>query len=1015
MTLTGAGAPRSVATPPPPPRRGEYSPRLAALGRFTIRHKALVIATWIGVAAALAVVFPQLETVVRQQSVQLLPNDVASFSAVEDMAAAFDEHGAKTSVVVAIEDPAGLTPPVRQRYDALVDVLRADTDHVLLVQNLLADPDTSSQAISEDGLAWFLPVGIAGTFGDPRAAASVEAVRAHAESIFAGTSSAIFVTGPAATFHDQTAAGERDATLVKVASAVLIALILLLVYRSLFTALLPLLVVGVSVAVARGALSGFGEIGLPVSQFTAIFLIVVLLGAGTDYSVFFISRYHEQRRLGVEPEEAVINACGSIGRVILASAATVALALASMVFARLSIFQGLGPACAIAVMIGFLATVTLLPPVMTLAARRGIAEPRADLSRRYWNRIAVTVVRRPKPMLIASMVVLLALTGVAATMTISYDDRKGQPAGTDSNQGYQLLDRHFDKDTAISQFLLVQSETDMRTATGLADLDQLASRVEQVPGVTRMSGVTRPTGDRLEQAQLSWQNGQIGDSMAESVAKGRAGEADLAKLTDGADQLAAGLAQLDATLRHALTPLSGLLTQAEAAGRKLQAARPLVEQLNAAAPAVDQALRSGPELRPLTRQASAAIDAIGPLAESLDTTPWCATTPQCAQLRDQARILVTLRNGGFFESVADLGDHLGRETTLSDTIGSVQSAVTTMQRALGATGSPTDLVGNMRRLQEGVARLASGAQALALGVHTLADSNIQMLSGMGQIAVQLQNSARAATGSDAASGFYLPPNSFENRQFSDMAKHFISADGRTARFAVTSVHDPFSAEAMQLNSRIIDMAEAARPNTSLTGTTISMVGFPAVNSDLQQLLSADFLRLGVATLIVVGIVLILLLRAVIAPLYLLGTVVLNYTAALGIGVLVFQYGLGQAIAWPVPLLAFILLVAVGADYNMLLISRLREESSHNTRIGVLRTVASTGSVITSAGIIFAVSMFGLMTGSVDMMVQAGFILGCGLLLDTFVVRTLTVPAIATLLRGASWWPSRAQHGAAAHP
>lgn len=121
---------------------------------------------------------------------------------------------------------------------------------------------------------------------------------------------------------------------------------------------------------------------------------------------------------------------------------------------------------------------------------------------------------------------------------------------------------------------------------------------------------------------------------------------------------------------------------------------------------------------------------------------------------------------------------------------------------------------------------------------------------------------------------------------------------------------------------------------------------------------------------------------------------------------VFQYGLGQAIAWPVPLLAFILLVAVGADYNMLLISRLREECGRNVRVGVLRTVASTGSVITSAGIIFAVSLFGLMTGSVNMMVQAGFILGCGLLLDTFVVRTLTVPAVATLLGQMNWWPER---------
>ncbi len=91
---------------------------------------------------------------------------------------------------------------------------------------------------------------------------------------------------------------------------------------------------------------------------------------------------------------------------------------------------------------------------------------------------------------------------------------------------------------------------------------------------------------------------------------------------------------------------------------------------------------------------------------------------------------------------------------------------------------------------------------------------------------------------------------------------------------------------------------------------------------------------------------------------------------------------------------------------MLLVSRLREESTSNMRVGVLRTVANTGSVITSAGIIFAASMFGLMIGSVGMMIQAGFIIGCGLLLDTFVVRTVTVPAIATLLREKSWWPHR---------
>ena len=105
-------------------------------------------------------------------------------------------------------------------------------------------------------------------------------------------------------------------------------------------------------------------------------------------------------------------------------------------------------------------------------------------------------------------------------------------------------------------------------------------------------------------------------------------------------------------------------------------------------------------------------------------------------------------------------------------------------------------------------------------------------------------------------------------------------------------------------------------------------------------------------------------------------------------------------------MTFILLVAVGADYNMLLISRIRDESPHGVRVGVIRTVGSTGGVITSAGLIFAASMFGLLPASVSTMSEAGFIIGIGIVLDTFLVRTITVPALAALIGQANWWPSR---------
>jgi len=141
-----------------------------------------------------------------------------------------------------------------------------------------------------------------------------------------------------------------------------------------------------------------------------------------------------------------------------------------------------------------------------------------------------------------------------------------------------------------------------------------------------------------------------------------------------------------------------------------------------------------------------------------------------------------------------------------------------------------------------------------------------------------------------------------------------------------------------------------------------------------------------------------------------GSVILSYLSAVGIGVLVFQYLLGRELHWSVPGLAFVVLVAVGADYNMLLASRLRDEAPNGLRYGVIRTVRYTGGVITAAGLIFAASMSGLLFSSIDTVVQAGFVIGVGILLDTFVVRTTTVPAIATLLGRAGWWPARPWQG-----
>lgn len=984
---------------------GEYSVLLEKLAWLVMRRKGVVALVWIVVAGGLAVLLPQLESVIRDQSVDPIPADVASFQTLDRMGTAFNERGAKTTVFIAMESKDGLSDSARVKYGDLVTALRADREHVIAVRDLLSDPLTESQALSSDKKAWYLPVSLEGTLGGPAAADAVDSVRVTANRIFEGSGTVVRITGPPATFTDQLAVGESDLVVITLATVFMIAAILLIVYRSVFTALMPLLVVGMSLAVGRGVLSGLGELGMPVSQFTSMFMMVIIFGAGVDYSVFLISRYHEAIRAGYAPDVAIAHANGTIGRVVLASAATVALAFLAMAFAKLSVFRTLGPACAIAIAIGFLATVTLLPAVLSFAAKRGAGLPHADLTRRYWHRVGTAVVRRPVPLLALSVVALVALALVATTMTITYDDREGQPSTTESNQGYALLNRHFPKDFIISEFLVVESKKDMRTAQGLADLDQMASRVAQTPGVTRVVGLTRPTGERLQQAQLSWQNDQMGSRITEQTGDAQAHKGDLDLLKTGSAQLAAGLALLRDQIATNLAPLAGLLGQASAAGGQLDSYGPLVDQLASAAPALDEFSQRAPELSSLARQAQSAANTVAPALNALDA-PWCAQVPQCSALRTQTADIRSLADNQSLGRFADFATELGGINAPGPAeIAQLQDSLKILDSAM-QTINNQDLGNSLSALETGVGALADGARQLSDGVSALVDSNVQLLAGLSQLAAQLRAPAQNIGNSDSGTGFYLPADAFKDQTFSQLAQQFISPDGKTVRFAVQTDYDPYTADAIRLANTLPKAAESAMPNTSLEGDRASVAGFPAINADVQDLLSYDFKLLGIATLLIVGLILMILLRAIVAPIYLLATVVLNYLAALGLGVLVLQHILGNGISWPVPLVSFIVLVAVGADYNMLLVSRLREETTASVRLGVLRTVARTGSVITSAGLIFAASMFGLAFGSIVVMVQIGFVVAAGLLMDTFVVRTLVVPAIAVLLGEASWWPGK---------
>jgi RND superfamily putative drug exporter len=239
----------------------------------------------------------------------------------------------------------------------------------------------------------------------------------------------------------------------------------------------------------------------------------------------------------------------------------------------------------------------------------------------------------------------------------------------------------------------------------------------------------------------------------------------------------------------------------------------------------------------------------------------------------------------------------------------------------------------------------------------------------------------------------------------------VSNDGRIATINVVLDGDPFTKDSLEVVPEIrAAVADLGPGLTALVGSG------SAINYDFDQAIQSDLRLIAPVALLVIAIILAILLRALVAPLVLIASVILSFLCTLGLSVLFIRFVIGDTgFDASIPTFAFIFLVALGIDYTIFLRARVREEARHHgTREGMLRAIAATGPVITSAGIILAGTFAVLMTLPVTYTFDLGFMVALGILLDTFIVRTIMVPAAVELLGDRIWWPSTAAGGGALH-
>ena len=273
---------------------------------------------------------------------------------------------------------------------------------------------------------------------------------------------------------------------------------LLLVYRSITTAVFLLAMVGVELAAVRGIIAFLGHHGIiGLSTVAANILITLAIAAGTDYGIFFVGRYHEARQAGEDRETAYYTTYRGVAHVILASGLTIAGAIYCLSFTRLPALQTMGAPCALGMLVAVAVALTLVPAALSVASRFGLLDPKRTMSVRGWRRVGTAVVRWPVPIFIATCAValigLLALPGYQ----VSYKDRQYLPQDVPANIGMAAAERHFSEARMTPEVLMIESDHDMRNSADFLVLNKLAKGIFGVEGVALVQGVTRPEGTPL--------------------------------------------------------------------------------------------------------------------------------------------------------------------------------------------------------------------------------------------------------------------------------------------------------------------------------------------------------------------------------------------------------------------------------------------------------------------------------------------------------------------------------------
>jgi putative drug exporter of the RND superfamily len=884
--------------------------RFETVRRLISRRPLAIIGFWLLLAIAVGLAAPSLTQLAAEGQANLLPKDAESVRIQALVARNWPEQASQSMTVVALQRPGKLTADDIGFAGQLTRAFQKSGGprEILRVLGPLSSPEVAGRLVSHDGTMQLLVVPMSSSFVGPSTHRAVAWLQAQANSLVRERPAGLEVlwTGDAVLGRDYMNDVQQSLNRAAVATVALLLVVLLIVYRSLLVALIPLATIGISLIVSRGVLAWLTLAGWEVSPLVELFLVVVLFGSGTDFCLFLAWRFGEHWD-EADPARAIEATLKSSSAALLTSASTVIAGLSLMGTTRFKLFSSTGPSVAIGLALTLLAALTLTPALLVLLARwrprsfAGLTGPSGE----FWDRLAATALKRPLGTWLVTLAVMIPPALLGLRTNYLQDTLTEMPTQTASVQSLRQVAAKFGDGFLAPLTIVLESPNGqdvLKQSEGLAMIDDTSRFLSQNRTLTEVRSATQPLGSTalLDPARISARLGAVDDGFV--------------RMVDGATQLHDGLLKGVAQIR-------------------------LAEMLESAVKGTLTRFRSSP----------AAPGPVSPTAGSTASHRLVSGVDHTAATLDKVN-----------DHVNDAAAKAGESVTSPDAADQTTDPRETMARELA-------------RAADGAGQIAEGARRAQQEVSEIIKDPV---------------------GRNVLDRLLITPRTL--REHPDLLKSFaayISPDGRLARLDLIQYERMNSEAAMnqvdQLRRQLGEYLAVSRGLKVSAGFT----GTNADSADIRALTRSDQHWTWLIVPSGVFVILLLALRDPWACMNLVATMLLTYAFALGITHAVFVSWLGDAgLDWKVPYFLFVLLVAVGVDYNVFLMSRLHEEArTHGLQQGIRRAVAATGGLISSAAAITACSFASLLLSPLASLRQLGFALVVGVTVDAVLVRPVLVP------------------------